>query len=150
MDNLTGAIPESWKRVKRGRWRLRFNYERINRRPGKGRTVKTERMGRRSWRFKMPKIKVKIISPISLLARLRDAYVRMMMNLAQRGSRPGLSYGFAPTAGFAKPAPARKKEVFSDAELLCLEYLKRDTNFLMAAAKIHAEAQLQARESLGQ
>ncbi|BFI37033.1 hypothetical protein MARPO_0010s0032 [Marchantia polymorpha] len=140
MEGMTGVIPESWKRVKKGR--LKVPYERINRRGGKGRPVKvkTERLGKRSWRFKMPKIKIRILSPITLLARLRDAYVRMMMNIAGRGRMPGLAYGFGPNAGFLKPPPARKREILTDAEILCLEYLKRDTNFLIAAAKAHAQA----------
>ncbi|KAL2628607.1 hypothetical protein R1flu_013293 [Riccia fluitans] len=141
MDSLTGVIPLSWKRVKRGR--IRSAYERLNKRPLKGRV---ERLGKkRSWRLKLPKIRVKIVSPLTLLRRLRDAYVRMMLSLASRApGTPGLPYGLE-----LKSAPSKKKHFFTDAELLCLEYLRRDTNFMIQAAKAHAEAQAYARMTLG-
>ncbi|KAL3696122.1 hypothetical protein R1sor_010198 [Riccia sorocarpa] len=140
MDNFTGVIPQSWKRAKRGR--IRSAYERLNKRPGKSRT---ERLGKkkRSWRLRLPKIKVRILSPLTLLGRLRDAYVRMMMNLANRYpcSPPSITKGGSKSS--------RKKHFFTEAELLCLEYLKRDTNFMIQAAKAHAEAQARAAVILG-
>ncbi|CAM6085964.1 unnamed protein product [Calypogeia fissa] len=115
-------------------------YEQIDKRGFVGRKdfrkkkPKVQRLGsksKRSWGFKLPKIRIRIVSPLRLLAKLRDAYVNMMMNFASKGCAVGMALG--PVSGRIKH-PGRNIEpslkAFSDAELMYIEYLKRDTAFM--------------------
>ncbi|XP_058088905.1 uncharacterized protein LOC131235651 [Magnolia sinica] len=82
MEILPFQIYESLKRY----WRRR-RYQRLN---GAGkRNVRVVRLGgnsRRSWRVRpIPKLRMKIPSPIKILARIRDAYMNAMLGVAGNG-----------------------------------------------------------------
>ncbi|ERN16826.1 hypothetical protein AMTRI_Chr02g221570 [Amborella trichopoda] len=87
----------------------RKSYQRLNRSGSRRSRVEVARLGskrRRFWRIKItPKIKFKIPNPKKLLIRLRDAYVKAMLSLANSraftggGNFSGMSYG----QPFARP-----------------------------------------------
>ncbi|KAL6324834.1 hypothetical protein AAG906_018361 [Vitis piasezkii] len=70
-----------------GRYWRRRKYQRLD--VANKRNVKMVRLGgkqRRFWRIRqIPKLHLKIISPLKLLVKLKNAYVSMMLNLS--GSR---------------------------------------------------------------
>lgn len=130
MDEVVGLLP-SW-RMRRKNSSKRNPYKEIETRGFVGRKgfrkpkPKVQRLGRaRSWRLRMPKIRIRIVSPLKLLARLRDAYVNMMMSFAGKmgtiNSLPTNHPGRRPEA---------KMCIFNDAELRYIEYLKRDPAFM--------------------
>ncbi|EHA8587780.1 hypothetical protein COCNU_scaffold003189G000020 [Cocos nucifera] len=97
-------------------YRRRRKYQRVD---GSGsgtgkKAVRVTRFGssrgpnRRFWRRIRPifRIRIKIPSPVRLLARLRDAYVDAMLGLAGKGSALALPNG--PEALWAKRIPRRR------------------------------------------
>ncbi|KAI0492819.1 hypothetical protein KFK09_027095 [Dendrobium nobile] len=90
------AFPIQFCRAVRSYW-LRRRYERLERSNKK--TVKVARLGggsgfRRPIKFRRTfRIRFKMLSPVRLLARLRDAYVDAMLGLAGKGSGLSTSAG---------------------------------------------------------
>ncbi|XP_020589801.1 uncharacterized protein LOC110031097 [Phalaenopsis equestris] len=84
------AFPVQFCRAVRSYWRRR-RYKRLE--SGKGKKVQVDKLGgglRRPIRLRRVfGIRSKMLSPVRLLARLRDAYVDSMLGLAGKGS--GLS-----------------------------------------------------------
>ncbi|XP_031108370.1 uncharacterized protein LOC116012835 [Ipomoea triloba] len=69
---FNGAIKRAWRRRK---------YRRVE---GTRKSVKVVRFGsKRSWRIKaVPKLRWKMLSPVKLWTRLKNAYVKMMLSFA--------------------------------------------------------------------
>ncbi|XP_077221088.1 uncharacterized protein LOC143854856 [Tasmannia lanceolata] len=104
-------------------WRRR-SYQRLD---GSGKkNPKTVRLGgntRRSWKIRaIPKLRIKIYSPIKLLTRLRDAYMNAMLKLV--GNTGSLQSGNA-FGGKRIPRARTVKESSSDFEIrMVLEICK--------------------------
>ncbi|KAF8399067.1 hypothetical protein HHK36_014933 [Tetracentron sinense] len=82
MEKLESPFYGSLKRY----WRRR-RYQRLDGTVTSKKTVKMARFrggnNKRFWRIRViPKLRLKIVSPLKLLGRLRDAYVNMMLGLA--------------------------------------------------------------------
>ncbi|XP_073107346.1 uncharacterized protein [Elaeis guineensis] len=110
----TEAFPYRFYRGIRLYWRRR-KYQRVD---GSGsatgkKALRVTQFGssrgpnRRFWRIRpIFRIRIKIPSPVRLLARLKDAYVDAMLGLARKGSALALPNG--PEALWAKRIPRRR------------------------------------------
>lgn len=138
IDERTALVSSPWRLGRKSR--KKNPYKQIDKHGFVGRKdfkrpkPKVHRLGsktKRSWGFRMPKIRIRIVSPLTLLARLRDAYVRMMMNFASKRCPVGM--GMGPVDGRMK-YPGRRPDptlcVFNEAELMYIEYMKRDPAFM--------------------
>ncbi|TKY61739.1 hypothetical protein E2542_SST11590 [Spatholobus suberectus] len=109
MEGISGGLKKYWKRIIRG-------YQRLH---GSDRPRReTVKLGggqrRRRWRIKMaPKIRIpKISSPKKLVLWVRDAYVRMMLGLANSMGASAIGYGGGVTSvakgGFGRAPPPKE------------------------------------------
>lgn len=110
------AFPYKFTRGIRAYWRRR-KYQKLDN-SGSRKAAKVARLGapggrpaaggsRRFWKLRsIFRIRVKIASPVRLLARLRDAYVDAMLGLAGKGA--GLSVGNGPDAFWSRRVPRSK------------------------------------------
>ncbi|XP_008800909.2 uncharacterized protein LOC103715150 [Phoenix dactylifera] len=108
----TEAFPYRFYRGIRLYWRRR-KYERVDGSGYRKKAARVTRFGsgrggnRRFWRIRpLFRIRIKIPSPVRLLARLRDAYVDAMLGLAGKGSALVLPNG--PEALWDKRIPKRR------------------------------------------
>ncbi|KAF8390085.1 hypothetical protein HHK36_024606 [Tetracentron sinense] len=80
MEILSSPFHGSLKRYWRGR-----RYQRLDGAITGKKSMKIARLGaksRRFWKIRaFPKLRLKIVSPIKLLVRLRDGYINMMLGL---------------------------------------------------------------------
>ncbi|XP_010922261.1 uncharacterized protein [Elaeis guineensis] len=102
---------EAFKTCLKGYWKRRA-YQRLDGGGGRRRRRSRVELGggrrRRFWRIRVvPKLRflARMASPKRFLARIRDAYVRMMLSFASSGAiAAGYSgYGGAAVAGFGRP-----------------------------------------------
>lgn len=96
---------EAFRGGLKGYWKRRA-YQRLD---GGGRRRRRAVLGggrrRRFWRIRVvPRLRflARVASPKRLLARIRDAYVRMMLSFASSGAIAA-GYGGAAVAGFGRP-----------------------------------------------
>ncbi|EHA8590334.1 hypothetical protein COCNU_scaffold017193G000010 [Cocos nucifera] len=101
---------EAFKRGLKGYWKRRA-YQRLDGGGGRRRRSRAELSGgrrRRFWRIRVvPRLRflARMASPKRFLARVRDAYVRMMLSFASSGAIDAgyAGYGGAAVAGFGRP-----------------------------------------------
>jgi hypothetical protein len=139
VDEHIPIVAPSWRLGRKGS--RRNPYQQIDKIGFVGRKgfkrpkPRVQRLGsksKRSWGFKMPKIRIRIVSPLKLLARLRDWYVNLMMNFASSRSTVGMAMGPMGSNRMIN-CPRRNDTIlcmFTEAELMYIEYMRRDPAFM--------------------